>query len=179
MEKLKPRDQLTTPDERNQNFVVSDEQGTGFRQLTLDDLYAEAISISLLPSVPENVQSHFSGALNLLVYSWFHYPFRSTAESVAFASVEMSLKERFEHPKQRGLRQLLQRAVNDGLISDEGFADVVPIETDRTEPYCSTLIRVMPNLRNEHAHGTTMLHPNVAVSLRICATLINQLYSER
>jgi len=42
--------------------------------------------------------------------------------------------------------------------------------------YCDALVKALPFLRNELAHGTTMLHEQGALQVRICAELINQLF---
>jgi hypothetical protein len=42
--------------------------------------------------------------------------------------------------------------------------------------YSDTLAKVIPSLRNSLAHGTTMLHEQGALHVRICAELINQLF---
>ena len=42
--------------------------------------------------------------------------------------------------------------------------------------HCDALVKALPFLRNELAHGTTMLHEQGALQVRICAELINQLF---
>jgi len=42
--------------------------------------------------------------------------------------------------------------------------------------YCATLQKTIPMLRNCLAHGDSMLHEHGALTVRICAELINQLF---
>lgn len=190
MESLKPLFELCTPDERQQHFVImTDPESHSFRKRTLEDNYTEAAAILLAPSVPEKIQSHFSTALNLLAYSWFHYPFNVTAQFLAYVTVELALKEKFQPEQYISFKHLIRQAVDAGLITASGFSHLEPTETHRpylgvevfspdVERYCEALVETMPYLRNELAHGSTMLHPNGSHAVRICADFINQLFTE-
>ncbi len=190
MESLKPLSELYAPDERQQNIVViTDPESHSFRERTLEDVYAEASDIRLASSVPEKIQSHFSTALNLLAYSWFHYPFNVTAQFLAYVTVELALKEKFQPKKKTSFKKLIQQAVDTKLITASGFSHLEPTETHQpylgvetfspdVEQYCKTLVDVIPYLRNELAHGSIMLHPNGSQATRICADLINQLFAK-
>jgi hypothetical protein len=172
MEVLKPLSEVTEPDERNLYFVVTD-RAEYARKLSLADIHEVVSEIQLHGGVPEKVRSHFSQAQNLAVYSWFYYPFNVTSQLLSFISVEFALKERFG--SRDGFKNLIERAVKEGLIHDHGFA----ITWDRDpalEPYVQTLIKVMPHLRNTVAHGSSMLHNSSLSSLRICSDFINQLF---
>lgn len=185
MEYLKEFEEIMKPDSRQLNFVCLDTVSGNYRQITLEDFHAKAKSIELNETVPEKVRSHFSAATNLLVYTWFHYPFNVTAQFLAFVTVEMALKERFQVTKFQSFSSLVRRAIKEGLVKDEGFshvreaADEFPESSGMNEnvsPYVNTLAAAMPSLRNELAHGSTMLHMNGAQSVRICAEFINQLF---
>lgn len=172
MEALKPLSELTDPDERNLYFVVTDRSGSA-RTLSLQGIHDVVSEIVLHDGVPEPVRSHFSQAQNLAVFSWFHYPFNVTSQLLAFVSVEFALRYRFEC-KDR-FKNLIARAVREGLIKDSGFA-VATQRDEALESYVETLVEVMPDLRNRVAHGSNMLHNNSLSSLRICADFINQLF---
>ena|SRR2546425_496981 len=76
--------------------------------------------------VPRVIRVHFETARNLLLYSWFVYPFQQVAEMHAFASVEYALRMRSGLPVgQRGetLGRLLNRAVKEGWVRHEGFQE--------------------------------------------------------
>ena len=172
MEVLKPISELTAPDERNLYFVVTDSSGYS-RKLSLQDIHDVVSEITLHDGVPDPVRSHFSQAQNLAVYSWFHYPFNVTSQLLAFISVEFALKHRFDSRDR--FKNLIARAVREGLIHDTGFA-IATNRDEALEPYVNTLIKVMPDLRNRVAHGSSMLHNSSLSSLRICADFINQLF---
>ncbi|MCG8071667.1 MAG: hypothetical protein N0C86_06755 [Candidatus Thiodiazotropha taylori] len=189
MEVLKELDRITEADERQQHFAVVDNQTGEYRRLTLEDVYRQTESIQLHNPVPDNVKSNFSTAKNLLVYSWYHYPFNVTAQFLAFVTVEMALKDKFKIEKYQSFRSLIKLAVEEGMVKDDGFEHLYyKSETQEllekegmiedVRPYVETLTDVMPKLRNELAHGGNMLHMNGAKSVKICADFINQLYSE-
>lgn len=172
MESLKPLDEITEPDIRNAFFAVTD-NSTFTRKLTLNDIHEAVSAITLSESVPEEIRSHFAQALNLAVYSWFHYPFNVTSQFMGFVTVEFALKKRLNSKK--SFKYLIRRAVNEGLVRDEGFTVTAHREPSE-KTYVETLIEVMPELRNSLAHGSNMLHNNSLSSLRICADFINQLF---
>lgn len=124
MEDLKEYNQIMLPDERQNSFVSVNIETGKARQLTLEDIYLKAESIKLNESVPEKVRSHFSTARNLLVYSWYHYPFNVTAQFLAFVTVEMALKVKFNIEKYQPFKRLVKQAVDEGLVKDEGFEHI-------------------------------------------------------
>jgi hypothetical protein len=163
---------------------------------TLQDFHKRAEQIALHDAVPENIRNHFLTARHLLIYSWFYYPFHVSAMLQAFVSVEFALKEKAGAPHYRaGFKRLLEMAVQNRWIRDEGFAIVRrrnerikrqkeelealgmtwPDETE-VRSYCETLLEVLPFFRNDLAHGTTFLDNGSAKWLEACADLINQLF---
>jgi hypothetical protein len=79
VEELKKASEILEPDERQHLFRVFEPE-TGFsRRLTVEDLHSVAESLVLHDGVPEEVRSHFAAVKNLIVYSWFYYPFNATA----------------------------------------------------------------------------------------------------
>lgn len=187
MEHLKAFNKILEPDERQRNFIATFDPATfDYSHMTLDHLYKEAAAITLDETVPEGIRSHFSTVLNLLVYSWFHYPFNVTAQFLAYTTVEMALKEKLKPKKRTSFKILIERAVNEGLVTSAGFSHIKNNEhypilgverwSPETNDYCQTLADAMPHLRNELAHGSNMLHPHGAQSVRICAEFINQLF---
>ena len=189
MEELKKFEEVTLPDERQKAFaVVNWESGTK-RPLMLQDIYRNVSEIKLHDGIPEVVRTHFAAAQNLLVYSWFFYPFNVTAQFLAYVTVEFALKERFKPQKKTSFRDLVKLAIEQGLVKDEGFSHIrerseldeyieqeVGIGAQDIKSYTETLIDTMPYLRNELAHGSPMLHPNGTSLVRICAEFINQLF---
>ena len=86
---------------------------------------------------------------------------------------DSSLKGRY---KKRGLRNLINLALKDGLINDLGFRHVDFDPQDPTE-YCRTLPKFVPDMRNKLAHGSCKLLPNSLDMLALCADFINQVYA--
>lgn len=195
-ERLRTPENVCEPDSRQEAFVKAGPSGLSKR--TLNDHFSVITETALHERVPERIRIHFETSRNLLLYSWFVYRFIVVAEQHAFASVEYALKEKYGE-KQGGLKRLLQRAVVDGLIKDDGFrvhqrtvehdenyrrlmADIPGYLQPESEQrdiqeYCKILVDTLPSLRNELAHGSGMLHPGGYTTLEICADLINQLYS--
>lgn len=191
VEILKDLSELCLADERQKLFVADFDEVTGAcRHWGIEDVYHEAASIELSVNVPDKIKSHFATALNLLVYSWFYYPFNVTAQFMAYTTVELALKEKYgvkRYSKKSSFRTLLDRAVKDGLIKSKGFSHIqnkssyVPylgaeLHSSGEQDYCDVLVEALPYLRNQLAHGSPMLHPNGGKSVRICSELINQLF---
>lgn len=189
METLKLFENLCTPDVRQSFFRVTNSATGEVSLLRHEDIYDSAASIRLHAGVPEDVASHFSAALNLLAYSWYHYPFNGAAQFMAYVSVEYSLKVRFPSDKRQNFASLLRRSVSEGLVKDNGFSHckahipgigevhvVPPMFVPAEGPYVEALVKLMPGLRNNLAHGVTNIHMQGPQSVRICAELINQLF---
>lgn len=181
-------------DVRQGYFTIMDSKHLGiFRKRGLEDFHRAADSIRLHASVPEPIRDHFQTARNLIIYSWFYYPFNITAQLSAYTSVEFALRTKTKDRKTR-FSVLLKKAVDKGWISDRGFSiarrrkqaiqrmnEGMPPKFQTPEPamvreYCDVLAKTIPSLRNSLAHGTTMLHEQGASHVRICAELINQLF---
>ena len=172
METLKSLADVTAADERNMYFRVSGPDAHAAQQ-SLEQVHSLIESIVLHEGVPEAIRDHFAQAQNLALYSWYYYPFNVTAQFMAFVSVELALKMRLG--TKATFKQLIQKAIVDGLVTDTGFA--ITAHRKPTEgSYVETLAKVMPDLRNRLAHGTTMLHNKSLSSLRTCADFINQLF---
>lgn len=175
IEILKTFEALVEPDQRNMYFLVDDGKGNA-RKLALKDIHEAVNNIQLDDYVPAPIRSHFAQAKNLAVYSWFHYPFNVTAQFMGFVSVEFALKQKFS-AERTSLAKLIQRAVDEGLITDDGFS-IAALRESNEQSYVESLVDVIPSLRNRLAHGSNMLHSNCISSLQICAEFINQVFSE-
>lgn len=195
-EQLKPLNQVVRPDERAALFSTTDPMTGIPMPLGLADLHARAAAIELHEGVPEVIQSHFATAKNLLVYAWFYYPFTVTAHFMSMVSIEYALRIRFDAKPANGFKDLVRRAVTEGLVRDEGFSHIAPSTTDAKSPqswlptvpadvdeltgepkrYVDELTKVLPSLRNLYAHGRHSVHPYSSLSVQIAADFINQLY---
>jgi hypothetical protein len=92
MESLKKFDEICEPDVRQKCFVIIDPDRAGTRPQMLKDFYDYAESIQLHEGIPEEVRNHFQTARNLIIYSWFYYPFNVTAQICAYTSLEFALR---------------------------------------------------------------------------------------
>jgi hypothetical protein len=198
MESLKKLEDICQPDIRQKSFVCLDPGGPdGFRSQTLQDFHRAAESIVLHEGVPERIRNQFQDARNLIVYSWFYYPFNVTAELCAYATAEHALRIKAgETTGHSSFRRLLKRAVAENWIRDSGFSHVkrkheslraynenLPPEFQQpqaplAQEYCNAVTDALPNLRNALAHGDNYLHHSGAMTVRICADLINQLFEK-
>jgi hypothetical protein len=195
METLKKFDEICTSDPRHDSFCKINMQTGAFGKFCLEDFYKRAGAAQLHDGVPEIIRSHFETARNLIIYSWFYYPFNITAELCAYTSVEFALRiKNGPDPQKPPFKWLLQKAVQEKWITDDGFRHIkarkervreynqhMPPELQLTQSslvdeYCQTLTEVFPFLRNGLAHGCSMLHEHGASTVQSCADLINQLF---
>jgi len=189
VEELKKITEITRPDARSEMFVVENKATGQHRPVTLPDLHKSAQGVELHGGVPESIRGHFAVAQNLLLYSWFFYPFNVTAQFMALVTVEFALKERLKPKGRVGFKKLIEMAVSQGLIRDEGFSHICgqptavhhlksgsDVASSHTDTYATTLATIMPYLRNELAHGSKSLGWDGAMILRVCAEFINQLF---
>ena len=191
MEELKALAALTEPDER-QRFFAMVNQSTGMsRPLEIADIYDRATDTILHAGVPEDVRSHFSTAQNLLAYSWFCYPFNVVAELHGYISVEFALRTRFPNLPKANFKDLLERAVTEGILKSDGFTYgqageresyppnmQSPMEPQIVREYVAAVAEAMRKLRNSLAHGSTTLHMKGGTALLVCSEIINQLFPQ-
>ncbi len=202
-DRLRTPSETGLPDVRQRPLVVVNMRTGETRPKTIEDHYARVNVFSLSESVPDNIQTHFEVAKNLLLYSWFVHNFISPAEMQAYASVEYALRERIGTAAgtRLGLRRLFNTAIKDGLIKDTGFrhyrwlrqkaiefdevmqalTGVEPTETEPPDPqgYCRMLAETFPPVRNDYAHGSSTLSPGVYLTFGLCCDLINQLFAHK
>ena len=182
---LKSLHEVMEQDKRHGYFAVMDPETGEGRPFTLEYLHNRIQAIQLIEAVPTEVREQFDIVLNLLLYSWFVYDFSSSALMLANATVEMALNLKCEKEtggksrRRPGLKKLLQQAVKSGWIVDGDFShlDETKYSPNGTK-YCKSLPRVLPDLRNSLAHGSSFLSPPVAVvgMVDINAHVINALF---
>jgi hypothetical protein len=203
LETLKPLDKVLQADERWSSFVSYKPARKGFFSSELWERHEVIASINLHELVPDSIRDHFETAKNLLLYAWFVYRFSPVGELHAYSSVEMALKEKAKSEKvskrkSKSLSILMREAISRKWIADEGFEiyrrnrdrrleqrqDLISMgavlndspEDLAAQAYCNTLAESLLFLRNELAHGSSMIGPGGIGTLAICADLINQLF---
>jgi hypothetical protein len=174
--------------------------------MTLAEHYVEATRHVLHGGVPENIRVHFDTARNIYVYAWFSFRFFNVADLHALGSLEYALRVRLEVTQSLGLSGLLKRAIAEGLIVDcrmRHWQEVQRARADEareqeqwpeefrrlfgsarahvpeadTQASVRRLVRLLPRLRNELAHGSAFLYSQGSLILETCCDLINQLFA--
>ena len=162
MERLKPRNEVLSPDVRNRNRANFDHSTGVISEMTFDSVYDEVEKIRINDTAPESVRSHFEIARNLVLYSWFVYSFNVVAAMQAFASLEMALKAKTGEPK-GGLKRQLEKVFSGRKLSS-GVGPPVDLSV------------ALSNLRNDLADGSPTIHGQGLMIISACADLINEIY---
>lgn len=201
MEQFKTLDQIFEPDERQLPWVVRDRTSGEWRRKTLDDHHQMIAGIELMEDVPELVHNTFTTARQLLLYSWYVYPFIVVAELQAYTSLEFALRWCIRDVRgcaRWGLARCMKHAITQGWLRDEGVREGARARTSHTDfleaigladkegkldeshpqAYIKLLSDIFPRARNELAHGSPRLEPGGYVTLDLVARLINQLYGD-
>jgi len=168
MEEFIKLDEVSEPDKRH--GLIGQVTGCPY---TLEILHSEIEPIVLNDNVPDDVISQFNVTKNLAIYTWFSYSLAPVMDLKTYVDMEHALRLKFDDEK-TAFRNLIEKAVNQELIMDHGFRHIDFGED--IQEYSRRLIRTLPNLRNEAAHGSTNLDFNIVLSLGICADFINQLF---
>lgn len=171
MEELKQLHELVKIDERHQLL----EQITGQR-LDLEALHKVVTSITLHEGVPEDIRGQFNVARNMALYQYFFYALAPEVQLKTYTIIEFALRLRANSTKQLMLGALVKKAVKEGWITDAGFRHIQNPQPHN--PYCINLTRVLPDLRNASAHGTTLLTPDSVGHLEKCADFVNQIFDQ-
>jgi len=190
MESIKPFAELMHSDSRHEGWIVVDADApAGERPLTLKDRYDTVAGWELSEAVPEGVRSAYNVARMLWVYGWFYWPFYTIASLHAILSLDMALLVRWcredgiSGPVKRSpsLREMLERAVRERWITDEGIAYAKGIRASAREEYenyppelravlgpnpweesdqryCNLLLESIPKLRDAFAHPKNYWH---------------------
>lgn len=156
MEKLKPLDDVLTPDIRMAGFAAP--RG-------LEAWHAQVAAISLSPCVPEDVRSYFGTIQNLMLFGWFSTDLCAVGGFLSLSAIELALKIKLPVTGQdrRTLGMLLSEASKRNLGSS----------------LLGSRIEAIRMLRNENAHPRfrTIVPPGMAISmLQVTADIINELF---
>jgi hypothetical protein len=180
-EKLRPAEYICEPDPRNA-FTAWHKPETGeVYPVRASDLHDAVSAFSLNTSVPADVAQHFETAKNVYLYSWFIYRFQPVAELQSLVSLEFALRLRLAHEissgkiKHKMLWGLLKYSIENGLIKKEGFARWVKVN-DPEWDLLASLEKALPQIRNDHAHGSYTLTPTALGILELVYEMINQLF---
>ncbi|MFZ3019448.1 MAG: hypothetical protein WA056_13435 [Gallionella sp.] len=140
----------------------------------LEGRHRHISEINLHTGVPDTIRGQFNVARNMALYQYFFYALAQEVQLKTYTIIEMALRQRAGSCKKPRLSDLLQKAASNGWLSDSRFRHIEkPVGSN---PYCRSLPDVLPNLRNEAAHGSSRLDWNCIQDLEICADLVNQLF---
>src|SRR5690242_14272263 len=118
-EEIKTVGTLGEVDIRRKMIVLIDKDGNS-RSITFQDHEARVADIRIPAGVPEGVRDHLVTAKNLLLYSWFYYPFSMTASLQAATGLEKALKIALKAKRRDTLTYLLKRAIRERRLTDAG-----------------------------------------------------------
>lgn len=169
MEELKKLDELMKIDETHRLMGCL----TGrFPNL---ELHPKIISaIALHDTVPEEIRGQFNVARNMALHQYFFYALAPEIQLKTYTIIEFALRLKANSARKLMLGALLEKAAKNGWIVDAGFRHIQnPLPEN---PYCTGLIKILPTLRNEAAHGSSNLTPDNIGHLEKCADLVNQLF---
>jgi len=196
METLKRAEDVHQPDARSLSWARLDRPDN----VAFQDRYSEVAALQLNPGAPAAVRSYFATIQNVCVYAWFAYDFYALVVFLSYTLIEMALRIRLPitGKDRRGLRDLLEDAIERKLIREKAFSHVRRSRQVRADTlrfirqletihrtsvpkhnYSKVLLQTLPRLRNAFAHprGHAIRLPQEALSaLRLSAEFVNQLF---
>ena len=188
METIKTLQTIGDADIRRTLRVIINQTRGEERRFAFTDIEQRVADIYIPPSAPEDVRDLFVTAKNLLLYSWFYYPFSVTASLQASIAVERALKIRLNAKPRDMLGKMLKQAVDQGLLKDEGFPrwkaytekfrvlHQLPAP-DASPKLTDILLETFPPFRNTIAHGTPFLDDMGFHQLDIAVEVVAQLFA--
>jgi hypothetical protein len=182
-EKLRPAEQVHEPDPRNALTAWTDPVTGELRPAKVGDLHNTVSTFTFHAGVPEDIAQHFETVKNVYLYSWFIYRFQSVAEFQSLSCLEFALRERLANEikagkirgKRPGLQILMKYAIENQLVKNEGFDRWVR-EEDSEWDLLASLLKALPLIRNDYAHGTFSLTPTALGMIEVVHEIINQLF---
>ena len=176
---------MSTVDFRRTLKVIINTETGAERRMSFTDFEERVQSIPTPEAAPETVQDLIVTAKNLLLYSWYYYPFGVTAALQSMIAIEGALKIRMAAKPRDNLGYLLDKAIKQGLITDAGFPrwkayretfqDIYKLP--RTEGNLTQiLLDTLPDFRNTIAHGNRFLDDMGFHHLDIACETIAQLF---
>lgn len=187
MEDVKTKATLHTPDIRRTMILIINRKSGTERPLAFDDLEGRVSDIQIPPAAPEEIKDLLATAKNLLLYSWYYYPFSMSASLQAAAALEQALRLRLQATKRDTLSYLLRDAVKKGLLTTAGFKRWTQwreafseLHSEGAKPQnvnlAKLLARTLPHFRNTLAHGNRFVDDSGFLHLDIVCEAIEQLY---
>ena len=146
----------------------------GGKKIDLASHHQSISCIKLHTGVPQTVRGQFDIARNMAVYFFFFYSLGSELQLKTYSVIEHALRIKANR-QDLMLRQLLVLANDKNWLRDSGFRHIE--EPDPGNSYCASLVKTLPQLRNESAHGVPPLVWDCIGHIEKCADLVNQLFA--
>jgi hypothetical protein len=148
---------LLTPDQRW--------HGTG---LTAAWFHEKAEWIQRDSGAPGAIDQFFDSTARLLRLCWYDYMLLGPMFFHAVIGLEAMLRVHYEAGPDVGFRPLLERAVQEGVITDSAFLEIQPLPNSFKRKIASGLLThaeqmasLLPTLRNDYFHGFFLLAPEL------------------
>lgn len=157
------------------------------RPFCFSDLEGRVQEIPIPINAPDEVKTLFVTAKNLLLYSWYYYPFSVTASLQASMALERALKIRLNAKPRDNLTYLLKSAIDKGMITDAGFPRWQSFieafhrlhgehEQKSTRKLTDIFLEIVPDFRNSIAHGGSFLADQGFRQLDLVSEAVEQLF---
>jgi hypothetical protein len=186
--------------------VAPDERWTLWSGHSLEGHHEMIASIELNDAVPDDVRQQFENARNTWLYAHFAFRLLSVASLAVHVACETGLRtkalqEGVAKGRSGSLRSLLDEALKRRWIVDTGFSaasnrkqlwaehrqtmlalgemDPGPWQTpEDDQAFARIVCQSIQKLRNDMAHGETLLVPGLFWMFRAMADIINQLFPD-
>jgi len=189
-EDIKTTESITEADIRRRIIVIVNQRTGTQRPFTFSDLEARVADIVIPDAAPEEVRDLLTTSKNLLLYSWFYFPFSMTASLQAAVALERALKIRLNGKRRDTLTYLLKRAIRERVLTDEGFPRWrshqeafrllhAPESIPRRRSLVCLLLKTFPHFRNTLAHGDRFVDDIGFLHLDIVNEAVTQLFSQK
>jgi hypothetical protein len=123
---------------------------------------------------PDEIKGQFNVAKNMALYSYFFYALAPEVHLKTYTLIEHALRIKTNSNKKMMLNKLINHALEQHWIKDEGFRHIETPYHDND--WCKSLPKVISKLRNSKAHGSSMLAGDCLDHISVCADFINQLF---
>ncbi len=169
MEELKRVEELTKIDQRHMSATAFSSEPP-----CLEKMYQFLSHETLTPNVPNSIKSQFNTIKNMALYSFYYYALSSEVQLKSYAIIEHALRIKIRPKKPMTLKSLINHAITQGWISDQGFRNVGKACPENT--WCKSMAQLIPSLRNLQTHETSLLTGDCLKTISICADFLNQLF---
>jgi hypothetical protein len=187
MEEVKTKVTLHTPDIRRTMIVVINNKTGAQRPFSFADVEGRVSDIPIPPAAPEDVKDLLVTAKNLLLYSWYYFPFSMSASLQAAAALERALRLKLNATERDTLSFLLREAVKKGHLTTAGFKRWTQWREAFAQLHskgrkaekanlAKLLSKTLPHFRNTLAHGNRFVDDSGFLHLDIVCEAIEQLY---